>query len=279
MDLRLFTNRVHTAAAGQMVFGGAALFGGQIVMPLYFQLQRSEPIVDTGLLLPFGLGAAATFPLAGRLTDRYGGGRVAAAGLPLTALATIPMALIGPDASLVGENALYMASVGYRVVGIDGAPTAVGRARAKARQANLTARFLVADAFDLDAIGQHFATVVDSAFLHTLPDAPSRRVYTGQLAGALCAGGRVHLLQIAESAPAQYPRLTREQIVDAFDDRWGLAALQDATYAVTVGEVPAWLVTMTLASSADDPTVAKATDLAADHQGGHQLHQPRGTRP
>ncbi len=68
MNLRLLTNRVYTAAAFQIVFGGAALFGGQIVMPLYFQLQRTQPIVDTGLLfLPFGLGAAATFPLAGRL--------------------------------------------------------------------------------------------------------------------------------------------------------------------------------------------------------------------
>jgi len=80
LDLRLFTNRVYTAAACQTVFGGAALFGGQIVMPLYFQLQRNQPIVDTGLLLlPFGLGAAAMFPLAGRLTDRYSGGCVAAA--------------------------------------------------------------------------------------------------------------------------------------------------------------------------------------------------------
>lgn len=109
LDLRLFTNRVYTAAAAQMVFGGAALFGGQIVMPLYFQLQRSQPIVDTGLLLlPFGLGAAATFPVAGRLTDRYGGGRVAAAGLAVTAAVTIPMALIGPDANLLGVEALQV---------------------------------------------------------------------------------------------------------------------------------------------------------------------------
>ncbi|HYO18558.1 MAG TPA: DHA2 family efflux MFS transporter permease subunit, partial [Dermatophilaceae bacterium] len=74
LDLRLFTNRVFAAAAFQMVFGGAALFGGMIVMPLYFQLQHQQPIVNVGLLLlPFGLGAAATFPLAGRLTDRFGG--------------------------------------------------------------------------------------------------------------------------------------------------------------------------------------------------------------
>ncbi len=109
LDLRLFTNRVYTAAACQTVFGGAALFGGQIVMPLYFQLQRNQPIVDTGLLLlPFGLGAAAMFPLAGRLTDRYSGGCVAAAGLAITALATIPMTLLGDPANLVGVEALQV---------------------------------------------------------------------------------------------------------------------------------------------------------------------------
>ncbi len=109
LDLRLFTNRVYTAAACQTVFGGAALFGGQIVMPLYFQLQRNQPIVDTGLLLlPFGLGAAAMFPLAGRLTDRYSGGCVAAAGLAITALATIPMTLLGAHANLVGVEALQV---------------------------------------------------------------------------------------------------------------------------------------------------------------------------
>lgn len=109
LDLRVFTNRVYTAAAAQMIFGGAALFGGQIVMPLYFQLQRQASIVDTGLLLlPFGLAAAATFPIGGRLTDRYGGGRVAAAGLVLTTAVTIPLALLTPQASLVVVEALQI---------------------------------------------------------------------------------------------------------------------------------------------------------------------------
>lgn len=61
-----------------MLFGGAALFGGLIVMPLYFQLQREQGIINTGLLLiAFSFSAAATFPIAGWLTDRYGGGIIA----------------------------------------------------------------------------------------------------------------------------------------------------------------------------------------------------------
>lgn len=109
LDLRVFSNRVFAAATAQTLFGSAALFGGQIIMPLYFQLQRNESIVATGLLLlPFGLGAAATFPIGGRLTDRFGGGRVAAVGLTVTTLSTIPMALLGADANLVVVESLQV---------------------------------------------------------------------------------------------------------------------------------------------------------------------------
>lgn len=132
LDVRLLTNRVFAAAACQLFFGGVALFGGQIVMPLYFQLLRGQSIVDTGLLLlPFGLGAAATFPVAGRLTDRYGGGRVASAGLIVTTLVTVPMALLGAGTSLVTVEALQV----LRGIGLalSGAPAIAAAFAAVAR--------------------------------------------------------------------------------------------------------------------------------------------------
>ena len=48
-----------------------------------------------------------------------------------------------------GENALLAASRGADVTGIDVAPTAIARARAKASERGLTARFEVADALGL----------------------------------------------------------------------------------------------------------------------------------
>ena len=53
-----------------------------ILMPLYWQQIRGESVVDTGLLTaPMGLGMAVIMPLAGRLTDRLGGGPLALFGV------------------------------------------------------------------------------------------------------------------------------------------------------------------------------------------------------
>jgi EmrB/QacA subfamily drug resistance transporter len=109
LDLRLFRNRVYATASFEVLFNGAALFGGLIVMPLYFQLQRQAGIVETGLLLTaFSLGAAATFPVAGRLTDRYGGGIVTVAGLVVTTVCTVPLALLPADLDLVTVEVLMV---------------------------------------------------------------------------------------------------------------------------------------------------------------------------
>ena len=78
LDVRLYANRVF-AAASFTTFGlGAALFGAMILVPLYYQEVRHESVIATGLLTgPQGLGMLIAMPIAGRLTDRFGGGRVA----------------------------------------------------------------------------------------------------------------------------------------------------------------------------------------------------------
>jgi MFS family permease len=80
---------------------GAALFGGMILVPLYWQEIRHESVIDTGLLVgPQGLGAALVMPLAGRLTDRMGGGPLALFGVVVTTVATVPFGLIGAHTSI-----------------------------------------------------------------------------------------------------------------------------------------------------------------------------------
>ena len=98
------------AAASFTTFGlGAALFGAMILVPLYYQEVRHESLITTGLLVgPQGLGMLVAMPIAGRLTDRFGGGRVALGGVSVLALSTIPLAFVGADTSIVGISAVLL---------------------------------------------------------------------------------------------------------------------------------------------------------------------------
>jgi EmrB/QacA subfamily drug resistance transporter len=102
LNVRLYRKPTFSSASVAMFCVGAALFGGMILLPLYWQSVRHEDVVVTGLLTaPQGLGAALAMPISGRLTDRFGGGPLALFGVCVCALATIPFGLIGAHTSIV----------------------------------------------------------------------------------------------------------------------------------------------------------------------------------
>jgi EmrB/QacA subfamily drug resistance transporter len=102
LDVRLYGNRIF-GAASLTTFGlGAALFGAMILVPYYYQEVRHESVIATGLLTgPQGLGMLLVMPLSGRLSQRFGGGRVALVGVSILSLATLPLAFVGTGTSLV----------------------------------------------------------------------------------------------------------------------------------------------------------------------------------
>jgi len=107
LDVRLYASRVFGAASLTTFFLGAALFGAMILVPLYYQQVRGESVVVTGLLVgPQGLGMLLVGPLNGRLTERFGAGRVAVVGVSVLCLSTIPFGFIGADSSIFGISAI-----------------------------------------------------------------------------------------------------------------------------------------------------------------------------
>jgi EmrB/QacA subfamily drug resistance transporter len=109
LDIRLYANRVFSGASFTTFGLGGALFGAMILVPLYYQEVRGQSVIDTGLLNgPQGVGALVAMPLAGRLTDRFGGGRIALIGVSLLCVSTVPLAFIGAHTSIVGLSLLLV---------------------------------------------------------------------------------------------------------------------------------------------------------------------------
>ena len=89
IDLRLFRDRAFAAASGTVFIFGVSLFGAMLILPLYYQVVRGESALGAGLLLaPQGVGAAMAMPVAGRLTDRLGAGRIVPFGVIVALLGT-----------------------------------------------------------------------------------------------------------------------------------------------------------------------------------------------
>jgi MFS family permease len=65
-----------------MTFFVVAFMGSMLLFPSCFLQVRGEGTLDTGLLLaPQGIGAMLTMPLAGRLTDKVGPGKLVLTGI------------------------------------------------------------------------------------------------------------------------------------------------------------------------------------------------------
>jgi EmrB/QacA subfamily drug resistance transporter len=115
LDVRLYGNRVFAAASSTTFWLGAALFGAMILVPLYYQEVRHESLIATGLLVgPQGLGMLFAMPVAGRLTDRFGGGRVALVGVSTLCVSTIPLAFVGTGTSILAISVVLL----FRGIGI-----------------------------------------------------------------------------------------------------------------------------------------------------------------
>lgn len=147
-----------------------------------------------------------------------------------------------------GEHALLAASRGLDVVGVDAAPTAIARAQEKARERGLSARFLVADALELGALGQEFDTVVDCGLFHVFDD-DARARYVRSLADAVSPGGHVFVLCFSDRQPGDWGprRISEEELRTSFVDGWRVDSVEPTVLSVTFSpeDIQAWRAMIT----------------------------------
>lgn len=98
IDLRLFQNRQLTVAVLTTTVFIVAFMGAGLLFPSYFIQVRGESTLMAGLLLaPQGIGAMVTMPIAGRLVDKIGPGKIVLTGLPLIALGMFSFTQLSAD--------------------------------------------------------------------------------------------------------------------------------------------------------------------------------------
>lgn len=103
-----------------------------------------------------------------------------------------------------GENALYLASLGLDVNGVDSTRAAIETARDKARVREVRANFRVVDALDLACLGTTFETVIDSGLFHLFTDEERHR-FLPSLAAVLRPGGTYFMLCFSIKKPVRDP--------------------------------------------------------------------------
>ena len=91
-----------------------------------------------------------------------------------------------------GTNAIKMARFGWRVTGVDFVPSAIRKARRKARKAGLSIDFRLADATDLKDIDGPFEYALDIGCLFSI-DEPGQGRYASGLARLVNSGGNYML--------------------------------------------------------------------------------------
>jgi cyclopropane fatty-acyl-phospholipid synthase-like methyltransferase len=143
-----------------------------------------------------------------------------------------------------GENALHVASLGLRVLGVDVAETALSIAREKAAHRGISADFAVADALHLERLGLAFETVLDCGLFHTF-DRDERRDYVASLASVTDRGGNLFVLcfsDLGSGARGPHP-VSRQDLRAAFTSGWSVASISPDRIQTRFDAkgVPAWL--------------------------------------
>lgn len=100
IDLGLFANRQLTFAVITAAVFIIAFMGTGLLIPSYFMQVRGETTLAAGLLVaPQGIGAMITMPIAGRLVDRTGPGKIVLVGLTVIGVGMAMFTQVGGDTS------------------------------------------------------------------------------------------------------------------------------------------------------------------------------------
>jgi SAM-dependent methyltransferase len=136
-----------------------------------------------------------------------------------------------------GDHAVFLASRGYRVTGVDMVPAAIEKAKARAAKAGVTVDFVIESALHLERLGRTFDVVLDSGLFHVFND-KMRAEYVESLGRAVRPGSVYHMLVFSDQEPgdAGPRRVSPADVRAAFSKGWRVLSIRAARFEHRFGE-------------------------------------------
>ncbi len=141
-----------------------------------------------------------------------------------------------------GHNAIYLASKGYDITGIDLSRTAVERAREKASSRGIAAKFVQASICEPLVYEGQFETVIDIGCFHSLLDEDHAK-YAANLHRACAPGATIFLRAFSnfngrqdvslDGKIFQAPSVSKIQLRNAFSEGWTIASLEHKEFELS----------------------------------------------
>lgn len=128
---------------------------------------------------------------------------------------------------------------------MDVAPSAIARARAKAEDRGLDARFLARDVLAVESAAEPFDVILDCGFFHVLSD-PQRIELTAALRRITAPESDYFMLCFSDKVPGHSGprRITQEEIRETFAAGFTIRSIDESFIesTLTTEQIPAWLV-------------------------------------
>ena len=137
-----------------------------------------------------------------------------------------------------GENAMYFASLGLEVSGLDAAPLAIQKAKRKALERGVKVKFTLGDALHLERLKQEFDTITDCGLFHTFSD-EERGIFVRSLKTALNESGTYLMLCFSDKEPADWGgprRISKGEIAKTFGSGWKINYIREARFSTTFND-------------------------------------------
>lgn len=137
-----------------------------------------------------------------------------------------------------GENALFFASLGLEVWGLDAAPRAMQKAKSKALQREAPVQFTLGDALQLWKLNQKFDAVTDCGLFHVFSD-EERVIFAKSLKAALNRNGTYFMLCFSDKESAAWGgprRVSKDEIRQTFDSGWKINYVREARFSTTFND-------------------------------------------